>query len=102
TKGGVSVLLNNGDGTFGSPVVYASGGWATYWVTMADVNGDGHLDLLVSNQCANFNNCNNASLGVLLGKGNGTFNKAAAYNPGDDGCSSAGPAQGLNGDGFPD
>ncbi|HEY6770381.1 MAG TPA: FG-GAP-like repeat-containing protein [Candidatus Sulfotelmatobacter sp.] len=102
TKGGVSVLLNNGDGTFGSPVVYASGGWATYWVTMADVNGDGHLDLLVSNQCANFNNCNNASLGVLLGKGNGVFNKVAAYNPGVYARSYTVTAQDLNGDGFLD
>ena len=41
---------------------------------MADVNGDGHLDLLVANE--------NSVVGVLLGNGDGTFQAAVAYNSG--------------------
>ena len=103
SKGGVSVLLNNGDGTFPSAgVVYASGGYATYWLTMADVNGDGKLDVLVTNQCATFNNCNAASVGVLLGTGTGTFKKVVSYNPGGYGQAYTITAQDLNHDGFLD
>ena len=36
----VSVLLGNGDGTFGSPTTYAAGDYP-YSVGLADLNGDG-------------------------------------------------------------
>src|SRR5580693_4623455 len=50
-EGSVGVLLGNGDGTFRPPVVYDSGGVLATWVAVADVNGDGKPDLLVTNLC---------------------------------------------------
>ena len=48
--GEVGVLLGNGDGTFQAAVSYGSGGYGAYSIAVADVNGDGKLDLLVANQ----------------------------------------------------
>ena len=61
----VSVLLGNGDGTFQTNVDYATG-TNPIGLLAADLNGDGKLDLAVSNY-----NTNNVS--VLLGNGDGTF-----------------------------
>src|ERR1700751_2777555 len=38
TNNGVSVLLNNGDGTFGPPTTYVSGGTFSHALALADVN----------------------------------------------------------------
>src|SRR5439155_84334 len=43
TGAGVSVLLNDDDGTFSAPVSYGGGG---NFVTVADLDGDGKLDLI--------------------------------------------------------
>jgi hypothetical protein len=48
--GGVGVLIGKGDGTFRATVSYASGGDNASSVAVADVNLDGKLDLLVSQQ----------------------------------------------------
>jgi len=40
----VSVLLGNGDGTFGTSVAYPAGADA-FFVAVADFNGDGKADL---------------------------------------------------------
>jgi hypothetical protein len=61
----VDVLLNNGSGTFASPVPY-SVGTNPGMVAVGDFNGDGNLDLAVTN-------LSSQSVSVLLGKGNGTF-----------------------------
>ena len=61
----VSVLLGNGNGTFGPKTDFATGNNPGS-VTLGDVNGDGRLDMIAANQ-----NSNNVS--VLLGNGNGTF-----------------------------
>ena len=67
------------------------------------MNGDGKPDLVVAN-CSNANYfCEgNGSVGVLLGKGDGTFQPAVTY---DAGNSSYGPdivVADVNGDGKPD
>ena len=62
-----SVLLGNGDGTFQTPVVFPDttilGG-----VALADLNGDGNLDIAVSEASKQ-----GSFIAVFLGKGNGTF-----------------------------
>src|SRR5258708_7657229 len=57
--GSISVLLGNGDGTFQAAVNYASGS-GTNSMAMGDFNGDGKLDLAVTNS---------SSVSVLLGNG---------------------------------
>jgi hypothetical protein len=47
--GGISVLLNNGDGTFQSAVYYSSDGQDARGVAIGDFNGDHKLDIMVTN-----------------------------------------------------
>lgn len=76
--GSLSVLLGNGDGTFRTAVNYSSGDFGANSVAMADLNGDGKTDLAVSNMGACFTPpCEISSIGVLLGKGDGSFQAAA-------------------------
>jgi hypothetical protein len=72
--GSVAVLLGNGDGTFQATQNYDIGGYDGGSVTVADLNGDGKPDLVAANDCAS-NNCALSTLGVLLGNGDGTFQK---------------------------
>jgi hypothetical protein len=83
-NGSVVVLLGNGDGTFKEPVRYNSGGGQASSVAVADVNGDGKPDLVVANTCARsgVDGCNNGSVGILLGNGDGTFQTAVPYSSG--------------------
>src|SRR5689334_7114216 len=46
---GVSVMINNGDGTFQDPVAYPTGGQNAFAVAVADLNADGFADLVVTN-----------------------------------------------------
>jgi hypothetical protein len=78
-QGSVGVLLNNGDGTFRPVQTYSSGGLQSGFVVVADVNGDGKSDLLVSNLSA-CNHCE-GNVGVLLGNGDGTFQPVVNYSP---------------------
>jgi hypothetical protein len=77
-QGTVSVLLGKGDGTFQPPHNYAAGIY-TLSVAIGDFNGDGIPDLVVSNTGGNGNNFHGGSVGVLLGKGDGTFQDAVHY-----------------------
>jgi hypothetical protein len=82
-QGTVGVLFGNGDGTFQTAVVYASGGYNPYSVETADVNGDGKPDLVVANACGNDQSCNaDGTVGVLLGNGDGTFQSVVTYDSG--------------------
>ncbi|TAK05657.1 VCBS repeat-containing protein [Patescibacteria group bacterium] len=84
----VSVLLNNGDGTFASPVNYAVGTHPPSVFT-ADLDGDGDRDLVTANYDSD-------NVSVLLNNGNGTFAAAVQYSAGS-GPWSAFPAD-LDGD----
>jgi hypothetical protein len=77
-SGNVGVLLGNGDGTFQPVVNYALGGYGSTSVAVADLRGDGKLDLVVAGDCA-VGGC----VGVLLGNGDGTFKPVVTYG----GCS---------------
>ena len=58
-NGRISVLLNNGDGTFQPAVVLDSGGNLTWSIAAADLNGDRRPDLINANY-------NNSTVAVLL------------------------------------
>jgi hypothetical protein len=79
----LEVLLGNGDGTFQAPVDYhvADLSWS---IAVADFNGDGNLDLAVSNAGSFEAPLQEAehSVSVFLGKGDGTFNPATRFRTG--------------------
>ena len=70
--GNVGILLGNGNGTFRSPVDYATSAGPNT-VSVADFNGDLKPDLVVENA---------TSFSVLLGNGDGTFQTHADTSPG--------------------
>lgn len=93
--GSISVLLNSGSGTFGAYTDFSTSAGATD-VAIADVNGDGTPDAVVS--CTDNTNVT-GSVAVLMGTGGGSFATATDYND-----SLGSPMQGVatgdfNGDG---
>jgi hypothetical protein len=83
-EGMIAVLLGNGNGTFQTAVTYDAGGVYSYSVAVADLNGDGVPDIVVSENQSEVNCgiCFPSYIGVLLGKGNGTFRRAVTYSAG--------------------
>jgi hypothetical protein len=65
TAGNVSVLLGNGNGTLQPQQTLATGSYP-FSVAVADLNGDGHPDIVVANAM-------DSDLGIFFGNGNGTF-----------------------------
>jgi hypothetical protein len=91
--GDVSILIGNGDGTFQPRADYDLYGFP-YTVSSGDYNGDGYLDLLVTN-------LDYSQVSLLLGNGDGTF--AAASVAGTTGPSPVGIAPGdFDGNGLLD
>ena len=84
--GCAAVLLGNGDGTFQSAVVYETGGYVVMSMAIADVSLDGKPDLVLVNLCDSQIDCEtytgSASVSVLLGNGDGTFQSAVDYSSG--------------------
>jgi uncharacterized repeat protein (TIGR03803 family) len=70
-NGVVGVLLGNGDGTFQPAMTYDSGEILPSSLALADVNGDGKLDLLVAN--SPYGGLFLDVVSLLIGNGNGTF-----------------------------
>ncbi len=70
----VSILKNDGDGTFQTKVDYAVGDFPSS-VFCADLNGDGHLDLALANQGSD-------SVSILRNNGDGTFQIKVDYAAG--------------------
>src|SRR5262245_14899442 len=86
----IFVSLNTGNGGFAGPVAYAAGD-NTHSPALADINGDGFVDLAVTD---------GDGVAVLLGLGNGTFDAPQHF-------ATSGPAFDLaagdfNGDGYAD
>jgi hypothetical protein len=100
-RGAVSVLLGLGDGTFQPPITYGSGGLEATSVAIADVNGDGRPDIIVTNFCSLVCPGSTGWIHVLLGNGDGTFRAPVGYGTAGFGASSLAVAD-LNGDGRPD
>ena len=69
--GFVDILLGNGDGTFAAPVEYGTIGQPE-GIALGDFNGDGDLDIAVSD-------FNNNEIWILTGNGDGTFSSGTAY-----------------------
>jgi hypothetical protein len=86
-----TIMLGNGDGTFTAGATYSAGDYPDGAV-VADLNGDGNLDIAFSNSAAN-------GVTILLGNGDGTFSSAASPAVGYAASIAAGD---FNGDGIPD
>ncbi len=76
---GVFIFLGNGEGTFQPAVGYSTvdpnhpSNYDAYGMAVGDLNGDGKLDIAVSE---------NAGMAVLLNSGTGTFGTATYYGSG--------------------
>jgi len=72
----VSVLLNNGNGTFAPRVDYDTGiGNGTFSVATCDVDGDGDLDVVSSNLLS-------SNVSVFRNNGDGTLTKTGTFSVG--------------------
>ena len=65
TSNNVSILLGNGDGSFGTKTDFAVG-TQPFFIAIGDFNGDGKADLAVANSISN-------NISILLGNGAGSF-----------------------------
>jgi hypothetical protein len=91
--GSVSVLLGDGSGAFGPKIDSVTGSLSS--LAIADLNGDGYLDLAVTLYDLSAENVT-----VLLGDGSGSFGAGTAYDAGSALTSVA--IGDLNADGRPD
>lgn len=77
TGSGARVLLGRGDGTFALGQQIVSVVTAVSHVAVADVNGDGKRDIAYVGQ----DTANGSHIGVVLGRGDGTFGAPRRYPP---------------------
>jgi hypothetical protein len=83
-------------------VTYGSGGFPAFAIAVADVDGDGKPDLVAANLYAcSPPFCLTGTVGVLLGRGDGTFQSPVSYGSGGSQTISVAVAD-VNGDGKPD
>jgi Flp pilus assembly secretin CpaC len=74
----ISIFQGNGDGTFQTPaLIKLPAGFAPSSLAAADLNSDGHIDLVVADE-------GNNTFSVLLGNGDGTFKARTDYPTGND------------------
>jgi hypothetical protein len=90
----INIFLGNGDGSF-TPGQVSPGGLPPEYIPIADLNGDGHLDMFATNDLYGYT--------VLLGKGDGTFTATTFTKPAGS-FEDYGPVVlgDFNGDGIPD
>jgi FG-GAP-like repeat len=79
----VSILLGNGDGTFQSPIKFSVP--AAFALAVGDFNDDGNADLAVVESAGN----QFGFLQILIGEGNGKFQKGELYQLGIEPTSAA-------------
>jgi FG-GAP-like repeat len=75
TSGSVDVWLVSVNGTIGAPTSYALPGNATEAIVLADVTGDGKVDVVAATRSS----AGQEMISVLTGNGNGTFNPAHSF-----------------------
>jgi hypothetical protein len=95
--GKLSVLLNNGDGTFQKPMDYDT--VTNWWVFPVDLDGDEDLDLVIENDVAL--DVPEYEARVWINSGNGTFEKGEGY-PVETAMIGSVIAGDLDGDNYPD
>ena len=80
----VTILLGNGDGTFGPPTDYPAGAssFLPSYLDTGDFNGDGIPDLAVTNPPPAGSTVP-GTVGVFIGKGDGTFAPQVTYPVGN-------------------
>ncbi len=94
----VAVLLGNGDGTFGTPIVHSLPTIGVlYGVAVADFNRDGKLDVAVVHGSTDYLT---SDVEILLGNGDGTLGAPMAFPSGTNAVTIV--TADLNGDGRPD
>ena len=76
-------------------VTYSTGGTNPRGVAVADFNGDGHNDVVVTNN-------GSSTIGVLLNNGSGTFSAATTFSTGSSSQPFGVTVGDFNGDGKPD
>jgi len=94
-NGALGIFLGDGRGNFHKSVTYKLGP-ASAAVAVADFNGDGHLDIVVTNAGTN----GNGSVMVFFGRGDGTFKAPTTYRL--DQYPNVVATADLNGDHYPD
>lgn len=94
--GDIAILLNDGSGNFPTPVPFTLNAAVEQGLAVADINGDGNLDLVLPY----YNVSSPAAVAVLLGNGDGTFQpeQDIALPAGTGGAQAVALAD-LNGDG---
>jgi len=96
---GISVLLGNGDGTFGSAIISGAGNGSSSVLKVRDFNNDGILDVVT---VADTGSDDNAVSTVYLNLGTGTGSVTFAQSFTIDARTPSGDSADLNGDGLPD
>ena len=92
----VGVLLNKGNGTFGSQTTFSTGsGSEPYAVAVVDVNSDNKPDIVVANEGPN-------NVGVFLNTGTGTFGSQTTYSTGSNSGPCSVAVVDVNSDNKPD